>query len=85
MNYILFCFFLWGGGGGGGQEVKKRYVWRYDEIMIFFPFWGSFLSIWGFLRSRYRFGKMFLGSLNSKYFFFLFFFGVCLIFLIFWG
>ena len=31
MNYI-FC---WGGGGGAGDQ-KNKYVWRYDEIMIYF-------------------------------------------------
>ena len=66
MNYIFF-FFL-GGGGGGCRRSEKKYVWRYDEIMIFFYILGSFVSIWGFLRSSYRFGQMFLGSLNSKYF-----------------
>ena len=51
------------GRGGGGQEIRKnKYVWRYDEIMIFFlRFGGSFLSIWGFLRSMFRFGKCFWG------------------------
>ena len=63
MNYI-FC---WGGGGAGDQ--KNKYVWRYDEIMIylFLRFGGSFLSIWGFLRSMFRFFKMFLGSLKFEY------------------
>ena len=31
LNYI-FC---WGGGGGAGDQ-KNKYVWRYDEIMIYF-------------------------------------------------
>ena len=49
-NFELhFLFGGWGGGGGAGDQ-KNEYVWRYDEIMIFFTFWGSFLSIWGFLR-----------------------------------
>ena len=55
--------FLLGGGGGAGDQ-KNKYVWRYDEIMIYFcTFWGggSFLSIWGFLRSMFRFGKCFWG------------------------
>ena len=30
LNYI-FC---WGGGGAGDQ--KNKYVWRYDEIIIYF-------------------------------------------------
>ena len=53
--------FLLGGGGAGDQ--KNKYVWRYYEIMIYFflRFGGSFLSIWGFLRSMFRFGKCFLG------------------------
>ena len=33
----FFFFFFWGGGG----NQKNKYVWRYDEIMIyFFTFWG---------------------------------------------
>ena len=52
--------FLFGGGGAGDQ--KNEYVWRYDEIMIcFLRFGGSFLSILGFLRSMFRFGKCFWG------------------------
>ena len=48
MNYI-FC---WGGGGGGwAGDQKNKYVWRYDEIMIYF------LYVW----------KMFLGSLKFEY------------------
>ena len=52
-----------GGGGGGAGDQKNKYVWRYDEIMIYFllRFAGSFLSIWGFLRSMFRFGKCFWG------------------------
>ena len=39
-NFELhFC----GGGGGGAGDQKNKYVWRYDEIMIFFffTFWGG--------------------------------------------
>ena len=54
--------FLLGGGGGGAGDQKNKYVLRYDEIMIFFFYvFGSFLSIWGFLRSTFRFGKCFWG------------------------
>ena len=59
-NFELhFCL----GGGGGAGDQKNKYVWRYDEIMIFFflRFAGSFLLIWGFLRSMFRFGKCFWG------------------------
>ena len=36
-----FPFFLRGGGGGGGREGQKnKYVWGYNEIMIFLTFWG---------------------------------------------
>ena len=34
-------FLLGGGGGWGAGDKKNKYVWRYDEIMIyFFTFWG---------------------------------------------
>ena len=51
LSYIIrFCPFLeiqnfelhfvLGGGGWAGDQ-KNKYVWRYDEIMIyFFTFWG---------------------------------------------
>ena len=56
-------FLLGGGGGGWAGDQKNKYVWRYDEIMIYFLYvlGGSFLSIWGFLRSMFRFGKCFFG------------------------
>ena len=61
MNYI-FCQGGGGegGGGGGAGDQKNKYVWRYDEIIIFFlRSGGSFLSIWGFLRSMFRFENVF--------------------------
>ena len=36
-------------GGGRGQEGQiNKYVWGYDEIIIFLRFGESFLSIWAF-------------------------------------
>ena len=74
--YYIFCW-----GGGGGQEIRK--INMFGDMMklwfIFLRFGGSFLSIWGFLRSMFRFGKCFWGRLSSNMFW------VCLIFLIFWG
>ena len=32
--------FLFGGGGGSGDQ-KNKYVWRYDEILIFFYVLGG--------------------------------------------
>ena len=62
-NFELHFLLGGGGGGGGAGDQKNKYVWRYDEIMIYFylRFGGSFLSIWGFLRSMFRFGKCFWG------------------------
>ena len=57
LNYV----FLLGGGGGGGRGSENKYVWRYDEIMIFLRFGGHFYQFGAFLRSRYRFGKCFWG------------------------
>ena len=28
-----------GGGGGGAGDQKNKYVWRYDEIMIYLFFY----------------------------------------------
>ena len=75
MKYI-FC---WGGGGGGGGagDQKNKYVWRYDEIMIFFfTFWGVISINLGLFKVNVQIWKMFLGSLKFEY---------VLIFLIFWG
>ena len=49
-NFELHFFCLGGGGGGGGAgDQKNKYVWIYDENMIFLRFGGgSFLSICGF-------------------------------------
>ena len=64
MNYI-FC---WGGGGAGDQ--KNKYVWRYDEIMIyiFLRFGGGVISIdLGLFKFNVQIWKMFLGSLKFEY------------------
>ena len=38
--------FLWGGGAG---DQKNKYVWRYDEIMIYFlRFGGHFYQFGAF-------------------------------------
>ena len=41
-------FLLGGGGGGGAEDQKNKYVWRYDEIMIY-----SFYALGGHF---YQFG-----------------------------
>ena len=33
-NFVLH--FLLGGGGVGAGDQKNKYVWRYDEIIIYF-------------------------------------------------
>ena len=39
-------FLLGGGGGGGAGDQKNKYVWRYDEIMIYFLYvLGGVMSI----------------------------------------
>ena len=49
-NFELHFLFGGGGGGGGGTgDQKNKYVWRYDEIMIFF-----FLRFGGVI--KYQFG-----------------------------
>ena len=54
LNYI-FC---WGGGGAGDQ--KNKYVWRYDEIMIFFyVLGGHFYQFWAFKGQCSDFEKVF--------------------------
>ena len=43
-------FFIGGGGGGAGDQ-KNKYVWRYDEIMIYFLYvlvGGHFYQFWAF-------------------------------------
>ena len=61
MNYI-FC---WGGGAG---DQKNKYVWRYDEIMIylFFTFWGVISINLGLFKVNVQIWKMFLGSLKFE-------------------
>ena len=62
MNHI-FC---WGGGGAGDQ--KNKYVWRYDEIMIyFFTFWGVISINLGLFKVNVQIWKMFLGLLKFEY------------------
>ena len=47
----------------GVGDQKNKYVWRYDEIIIFFFLrFGGVISInLVFLRSMFRFGKCFWG------------------------
>ena len=62
--------FCWGGGGGGGAgDQKNKYVWRYDEIMIFFflRFWGVISINLGLFKVNVQIWKMFLGSLKFEY------------------
>ena len=61
MNYI-FCL-----GGGGAGDQKNKYVWRYDEIMIFFTFWGVISINMGLFKVNVQIWKMFLGSLKFEY------------------
>ena len=56
MNYILFCFFV---GGGGGRRSKK-YVWRYDEIMII-TFWGVIFINLGLFKVKVQIWKNVFG------------------------
>ena len=62
-------FLLGGGGGGGAGDQKNKYVWRYDEIMIyFFLRFGGVISInLGLFKVNVQIWKMFLGSLKFKY------------------
>ena len=38
-NFELHFLCVWGGGGGGAGNQKNKYVWRYDEIMIYLFFY----------------------------------------------
>ena len=58
--------FLLGVGGAGDQ--KNKYVWRYDEIMIyFFTFWGVISINLGLFKVIVQIWNMFLGSLKFEY------------------
>ena len=59
LNFLL--------GGAGDQKIK--YVWRYDEIMIyFFVHFGGVISInLGLFKVNVQIWKMFLGSLKFEY------------------
>ena len=59
--------FLEGGGRGREGQINK-YVWEYDEIMIFLRFVESFLSIWRFFMVKVQIWKIFFGLLNFKIF-----------------
>ena len=59
MNYI-FC---WGGAG----DQKNKYVWRYDEIMIFLYVLGVISINLGLFKVNVQIWKMFLGSLKFEY------------------
>ena len=66
MNYIFV------GGGGGAGDQKNKYVWRYDEIMIYFFYvWGGgggVISInLGLFKVNVQILKMFWGSLKFEY------------------
>ena len=65
MNYI-FC---WGGGGGGAGDQKNKYVWRYDEIMVYFLYvlGCHFYQFGAFYKVNVQIWKMFLGSLKFEY------------------
>ena len=68
MKYI-FCWGGGGGGGGGSGDQKNKYVWRYDEIKIyFFLRFGGVISInLGLFKVNVQIWKMFLGSLKFEY------------------
>ena len=60
--------FLLGGGGGGAGDQKNKYVWRYDEIMIYFYYVLGVISInLGLFKVNVQIWKMFLGSLKFEY------------------
>ena len=60
--------FLLGGGGGGAGDQKNKYVWRYDEIMIYFIYVLGVISInLGLFKVNVQIWKMFLGSLKFEY------------------
>ena len=56
-------------GGGGAGDKKNKYVWRYDEIMIYlFYVLGGVISInLGLFKVNVQIWKMFLGSLKFEY------------------
>ena len=59
-------------GGGGARDQKNKFVWRYDEIMIYlflrFFFGGGVISInLGLFKVNVQIWKMFLGSLKFEY------------------
>ena len=55
-------------GGGGAGDQKNKYVWRYDEIIIyFFTFWGVISINLGLFKVNVQIWKKFLGSLKFEY------------------
>ena len=55
-------------GGGGAGDQKNKYVWRYDEVMIyFFTFRGVISTNLGLFKVNVQIWKMFLGSLKFEY------------------
>ena len=53
---------------GGGGDQKNKYVWRYDEIMIYFLYVLGVISInLGLFKVNDQIWKMFLGSLKFEY------------------
>ena len=57
-----------GGGGGGAGDQKNKYVWRYDEIMIYFLYvLGGHFYQFGAFKVNVQIWKMFLGSLKFEY------------------
>ena len=51
--------------GGGAGDQKNKYVWRYDEIMIYFLY--VLVGHLGLLKVNVQIWKMFLGSLKFEY------------------
>ena len=60
---------IFGGGGRGREGQINKYVWEYDEIMIFFFYvlWSHFYQFGAFM-VKVQIWKIFLGLLNFKYF-----------------
>ena len=48
-------------------DQKNKYVVRYDEIIIFFKFWGVISINLGLFKVNVQIWKMFLGSLKFEF------------------
>ena len=64
-----FELHFWRGGGRGREGQINKYVWEYDEIMIFFFTFCGVISInLALFMVKVQIWKIFLGLLNFKYF-----------------